>query len=513
MSEQLLRTDIGRFCRDPLGYAMYAFPWQEQGELADSSGPRQWQRDVLAEIGAHLQSDSWATPLQLAIASGHGIGKTALIAMVCKWAVDTCEDCRVVVTANTESQLQTKTWPEVCKWFGMSITTHWFNVGATTISVKDKEHERLWRIDRIAWSENNTEAFAGLHNRGKRILVVYDEASAISDKIWEVTEGALTDENTEIIWLAFGNPTKNTGRFRECFGRYKHRWGTRHIDSRGIEGTNKEQLDKWVADYGEDSDFVRVRVKGEFPRAGGNQFIPADIVSVARKRMLPVETYERMPKIISCDVARFGDDRTIIGLRQGLRWQTLAKLRGQDAVNVAGHIQEQIVLHKARMVVIDGDGNGGPVVDILRKNMVEWVKQPEHRLVEFHGGARPADPDMYFNRRAEVWGLMKGWLNGGGDIPDDPELEMDLTTPEYGFSGKNQIQLEKKDDMKKRGMSSPDDGDCLAMSFAFNAPAKTHREKVEEELAATPDPMANYLIQLREHARQEKQADGGEWWK
>src|SRR5208283_990798 len=240
MSEQLLRTDIGRYCRDPLGYAMYTFPWHAQGDLADSAGPRQWQRDVLAQIGAHLQSGSWATPLQLAIASGHGIGKTALIAMVCKWAVDTCEDCRVVVTANTESQLMTKTWPEICKWFGLAITSHWFNVGATTISAKDKAHERLWRIDRIAWSENNTEAFAGLHNRGKRIVVVYDEASAISDKIWEVTEGALTDEKTEIIWLAFGNPTKNTGRFRECFGRYKHRWKTRHIDSRGIAGTNKE---------------------------------------------------------------------------------------------------------------------------------------------------------------------------------------------------------------------------------------------------------------------------------
>src|ERR1039458_1186404 len=89
----------------------------------------------------------------------------------------------------------------------------------------------------------------------------------------------MTDENTEIIWLAFGNPTQNTGRFRECFGKFKHRWKTFQIDSRTVEGTNKEQINKWIDDYGEDSDFVRVRVRGEFPRAGSSQFIASDVVA------------------------------------------------------------------------------------------------------------------------------------------------------------------------------------------------------------------------------------------
>ena len=134
----------------------------------------------------------------------------------------------------------------------------------------------------MPWSEHNTEAFAGLHNKGKRIVLIFDEASAIADSVWQVAEGALTDENTEIIWLAFGNPTQNTGRFRECFGSLKHRWKTFQIDSRNVDGTNKAQIAKWIEDYGEDSDFVRVRVRGEFPRAGSSQFIPSDVVAAAR---------------------------------------------------------------------------------------------------------------------------------------------------------------------------------------------------------------------------------------
>ena len=109
-------------------------------------------------------------------------------------------------------------------------------------------------------------------------MLIFDEASAISDRIWEVSEGALTDDDTEIVWLAFGNPTRNTGRFRECFGRFRHRWDCAHIDSRQVEGTNKAQLAQWVLDYGEDSDFVRVRVKGVFPHTGSMQFISSELV-------------------------------------------------------------------------------------------------------------------------------------------------------------------------------------------------------------------------------------------
>jgi hypothetical protein len=320
----------------------------------------------------------------------------------------------------------------------------------------------------IPWSETNTEAFAGLHNQGNRILLVFDEASAIADQVWEVAEGALTDEGTEIIWLCFGNPTLPSGRFRECFGRLKHRWNTLQVDSRNVEGTNKAQLEQWIQDYGEDSDFVRVRVRGEFPRTGSCQLIPPELVAAARKNK--AQGFERLPLIMACDVARFGDDQTVIGLRQGRKFQVLAKYRGLDTVQAAERIIHFRDEHSPDAVVVDGDGLGAGVIDQLQH------RGYSRGLFEFHGGERPRDCDMYFNRRSEVWGLMRDWFRAGGaEIPDDPDLETDLTGPEYGFSSRNQIQLEKKEDLKKRGLASPDLGDCLAMTFAVDIACRSKR--------------------------------------
>lgn len=106
-----LEEDIAGFALDPYGYAMYAFPWGQEGtELADVDGPREWQGDTLKIIGNHLQNPATRfQPLQVAVASGHGIGKSAEISMIIKWAMDTCDDCKIIVTANTEKQLLTKT--------------------------------------------------------------------------------------------------------------------------------------------------------------------------------------------------------------------------------------------------------------------------------------------------------------------------------------------------------------------------------------------------------------------
>ena len=493
--EEMLIDDIAIYTHDPLGYCLYAFPWLEDGDLSDSAGPRKWQADVLLSISRHLVGPEKYKPLQIAVASGHGIGKSALIGMICNWAMSTCDDCRIVVTANTEAQLATKTWPEIGKWFNRAINAHWWSPTATKISAREKGHENSWRLDRETWSENNTEAFAGLHNVGKRIVVIYDEASSIPSKIWEVTEGALTDENTEIIWLAFGNPTQNTGRFRECFGIYKHRWQRMQIDSRTVEGTNKTQINQWIADYGEDSDFVRVRVRGEFPRAGSSQFIPGDLVAAARKRK--ASGYERSWKIIAVDVARFGDNQTVIGLRQGPKFTILERVRGLTVPQTAMRVMAAITKHDPRGVIIDGDGIGGGVVDYVNLHHAEWIEaHPLCRFVEFHGGMAAGDSFMYFNRRAEVWGDLKEWLKTA-DIPDDPEIETDLTAPEYSFSSKNQIQLEKKDDMKKRGLASPDNGDTMAMSFAAYTLAKSQEEKDREKVDAVEDERAKFLMRYK----------------
>ena len=454
---------------DPVAFARAFWPWET--DRLPSTGPRPWQQEILDYIGNWLRTEETRhQPCKVAVSSGHGIGKSAFMGMLMNWAMSTAAGCRVVATAGTGMQLATKTVPEVSRWFRSSLGAHWFDVRATSIRAVSTEAPESWRGDFVTWSEHNTEAFAGLHNQGKRLVLIFDEASAIGDKVWEVAEGALTDEDTEIIWLAFGNPTQNTGRFRECFGRFKHRWKTFQIDSRTVEGTNKEQIDKWVADYGEDSDFVRVRVRGEFPRAGSSQFIPSDVVAACRQYR--AEGYEALPKILSVDVARYGDDQTVIGYRQGRKSAILGKYRGKDTVWVAEETIRLIQEQKPDATVIDGDGIGAGVVDHLK------FRGFGQRLFEFHGGASANDGAAYFNRRAEVWGAMRDWLSANAEIPDDPEVDQDLTGIEYGFGPKGQLQLEKKEDMKKRGLNSPDIGDMLSMTFSVNvlAPPKAEPE-------------------------------------
>lgn len=481
-NEQKLVEIIAQDKADPLRFAQSMYPWGE-GELKDSKGPRVWQSETLDLIGQHLRNPNTRfTPLLIAVASGHGIGKSSLISMILHWGLSTCVDTKVLVTANTETQLRSKTWPEVSKWVRLAVNKHWFKVTATSIASIDKEHERTWRADAIPWSETSTESFAGLHNQGRRIIVIFDEASNIDDKIWEVVEGALTDEDTEILWIAFGNPTRNTGRFRECFGRLKHRWKKRHIDSRTVEGVNKVQIGQWEKDYGDDSDFFRVRVKGEFPRAGSMQFIPGDTVEAARKREPEAKLFD--PLVLGVDVARFGDDQSVICLRRGrdaksIPWVTL---RGADTMQVAAKVMELANLHRPDAIFVDGGGVGGGVVDRLRMfkfNVIEvqFGASADRTLMTAEGQT------LYANKRAEMWGAMRDWLKGGM-IPDSTELAQDLTGVEYGFimrEGADKVLLEKKADMKKRGLSSPDLADALAMTFAYPVMPSDHSFQFENK--------------------------------
>lgn len=415
----------------------------------------------------------------MARASGHGVGKSTVAAWVILWGLSTMPNARVVVTANTDSQLRTKTWPEVTKWLRLMINRDWFRATATAILSAEVERERLWRADAIPWSEENTEAFAGLHNKGRRVIVIFDEASAIADKIWEVSEGALTDEDTEIIWLAFGNPTRNTGRFRECFGRFRYRWDCAHIDSRMVEGTNKGQLEQWVRDYGEESDFVRVRVRGVFPHAGNMQFISSELAEAAARRETPPAT-PLDPFVMGVDVARFGDDCTVIRFRRGRDARSIPpiKLRGADTMQVAARIVDEQTRHRCDAIFVDGGGVGGGVVDRLR-----YLRQP---VTEIQFG-RKADRTsvgqdgaiVYANKRAEMWGNMRQWLSTGA-IDDDAELLADLTGVEYGYTardGRDAMILERKEEMKRRGLASPDNGDSLALTFAYPVMPSNHRRR------------------------------------
>lgn len=483
-----LRRDMGKFSKKPLAFVKYSFPWGV-GELEKFPGPDAWQCEVLEDLGNGLLTIDQA--IRIATASGHGIGKSALVSWIILWAVATFEDTKGVVTANTETQLKSKTWAELAKWHRLFIAKHWFVMTATALYSADKDHERTWRVDMIPWSENKTEAFAGLHNQGKRIIVIFDEASAIPDVIWEVTEGALTDLGTELIWAVFGNPTRNTGRFHDCFSQFRHRWNTRQIDSRAVAITNKKQIQEWVDDFGEDSDFVRVRVRGVFPSSSDHQFISSAIVDGARGRHLNQAQFANAAKILTLDNAWTGGDEIVIGLRQGLLYEIKATFRRNDDDQfIAGQLARIEDEVKADAVFIDL-GYGSGVYSFGKAMHRTWI------LIPFGGASSDAG---FVNKRAQMWNEMRKWLMDGGAIPNDPVLCADLTGPEAFVvaTGHNagKIYIESKKDMRDRGLASPNRADALALTFALPARPKNLQDQFRKaQLEYVPlDPTDAYDV-------------------
>jgi len=426
---------MGSFSKDPYRWVLFAFDWGH-GELAEFEGPEPWQRDLLCRVRDGLITYQQA--IQEAIASGHGIGKSALVAWL--------------------TQLSTKTWPELYKWHRLFIAKHWFTITATSIYSSDPEHEKTWRFDAVPWSLVNTEAFAGLHNLHKRVVLIFDEASAIHDRIWEVSEGAMTDKDTEILWFAFGNPTRKSGRFHACFHTLKHRWQHNQIDARVVRFSNKEQIKKWAADYGEDSDFFKIRVTGEFPLTSDRQFIPGEYVAAARGRPLGEAQYNFAPVIIGLDNAWMGGDEIAIYKRQGLAsWKLGVYPRNDDDTVIAGYVARFEDEHKADAVFIDM-AYGTGVYSAGKQMARKW------QLIAF--GSASAN-EGFLNKRAEMWNEMKQWLREGGSIPDDPVLCEELIGPESYTNLKGKVVLESKDEMRARGLSSPNRADALALTFAL----------------------------------------------
>lgn len=453
--EAALVEDMAQFYDDPLGFVYYAFDWSSP-ELRNPDGtpggPDEWQKAELEAIGAKLRNDPDGN-VREATASGHGIGKTAFSSWICCWAMSTRAHLSGVVTANTMGQLSTKTWRELALWHKRLINRHWFKWSATKFwHVKEPE---TWYISAEPNTEHNSEAFAGRHAKYK--VIIFDEASAIPDKIWEVTEGAMTDPRS--IWLVFGNPTKNTGRFKACFTSDKARWGTRHVDSRTCKMTNKAELEEWITAYGIDSDFVRIRILGQFPRAGAMQFIPTDIVEKAMLSEAAFEAWCLTPVVIGVDVARYGDDKSCIAIRQGRKLHEVRKFRELNTMQLAAQVVVAMKDYSgAAAVFVDGVGVGAGVVDRLQ--------MLGHPVIEVNGGSVAYDEIKYWNKTAEMWDRMREWIRGAELPSGDNELRLALVGREYYFDDKERIRLERKQDMKKRGLASPDEADALAHSFA-----------------------------------------------
>ena len=452
--------------RDPMAFVQYAFPWGE-GELEGLNGPNEFQIVVLQRLHNHcISPDAFSKVFRHAVASGNGIGKSALVAWLILWGMATMADTRGMVTANTETQLRTKTFAELAKWYNLCLFRDWFTLTGTSVLSAQSGHEKSWRYDAIPWSKNNPEAVAGMHNAKKRLLIIFDEASAIPDVIWETIEGAFTDADTQILMLVFGNPTRSNGRFYECFHKRRNRWHTLQVDSRTISTSNKNQLKEWEEDYGEDSDWFRVHVKGQFPSASDMQFIPMSYVEQAVKRPKPHIPYTKTVAIMGVDCARFGDDDSVICVRfaQNAREFEMRRFHSLDGFQLGGKVAEwynELIKMGVAKVVINVDTGG------IGASPVDWLRHNNYPVNAINFGADPVNKQRYKNLRAEMWGRMREWLKESGCIFDDQRLIDDLTGVEYDYTPSNQILLESKKSMKERGLASPDSADALALTFAI----------------------------------------------
>lgn len=450
-----LAEEISQFYDDPYSYVLYAFPWGEPGTpLANMSGPDPVQTKALLDLGKELKkrtSGDITTAIRMAISSGHGIGKSALVSWIILWFLSTRSNPQAIITAGTSAQLNSKTWREVAKWKRIAINGEWFEWTATKLYMKERPD--TWFASALAWSENNPDAFAGTHE--DNVLVIFDEASSIADVIWETVEGAMTTPGA--IWIVTSNPVRNTGRFKECFGKFRHRWITYKVDSRDSSLTNKDEIEQWSLDYGEDSDFFRVRVRGEFPKQDDHQFISTEIVRACTK--YEALNYDHMPILIGVDVA-FKQDKTIIAVRQGRKLHFLKKYYSLNTQQVAYYIAELYNSFPKAHLFIDEVGVGQGIVDYVRSMGIKFVA--------VNGGFAADEPKYYLNKRAEMWGRMKKWLVDGAQIPDDDELIDDLTGITMDSNDKGQIFMEKKSSMRARGLSSPDCADALSHTFFMN---------------------------------------------
>lgn len=467
MDEKLIEW-LAEVKDDPLAFVMGAFPWGEPGTvLADYDGPMEWGKELMERIRLGLITTDEA--IQEATASGHGIGKSATVAQIILWAFCTFPDTRGVITANTETQLKTKTWAELGKWFNLCwFAKDHFTLTATALMSKDPSRERTWRIDMIPWSEKNTEAFAGLHNYGKRLLLIMDEASAIPDIIWETAEGALTDANTQILWLVFGNPTRNSGRFKECFGSGKHAkyWHHTQIDSRSVPITNKDRFRKWIEAYGEDSDFVRVRVLGQFPRQGEMEFFTAADIDAAMGRE-DVYVDIQTPLAIGVDVARYGANNSVIFPRKGRDARTIERKRynGINTVELANKVFETFNELRPDGIFIDEGGVGGGVVDNCRQMRLHVVGVQFGGRDDITGTVFGTLGEKYANKRSAMAGACRAWLKTGA-LPNDPELRTAMLAITYTFNKKDEIQLTSKEDLMSDNPNLVlDDLDALFCTF------------------------------------------------
>jgi hypothetical protein len=474
-----LAEAVAQYYDDPFGFVLFAYPWGQPGPLEGETGPDENQAEFLRSLGEEVKARRFdgktpCMPIRMAESSGHGTGKSAMGAWIADWILSTRPNSIGTVTAGTATQLEERTWAAIQYWTRLCITAHWFEIMAGGIYAKINPD--AWKLVSQTCKEENAQSFAGQHARTSTSWYLFDEASTVPDAIWRVAFGGLTDG--EPMFFAWGQPERNTGQFYEvCFGRERDRWNHRNVDSRNSRFTNKQLIQEWLRDYGEDSDWCRVRIFGLPPRASELQFIDKERIEEARKRR--VEVLDGEPLICGVDVSGGGAAWNILRFRRGLDARSIPAIRipgehGRDRELMVAKCAEVLSDKEldVRMMFIDA-AFGAVIVERLKmlgyRNVME---------VNF-GGESPNVHQL--NKRAYMYNLMKDWLVKGS-IDEDERLAVDLATPGYKINHSGKLVIESKEELVKRLGRSPDDGDALALTFAHPVALQLPKPKVRRNL-------------------------------
>jgi len=398
---------------------------------------------------------------RVAVSSCTGSGKTAVLSMLTLLYLMILPDCRILITAPSSNHLERVFRSEIEKWFKRMPLQFQELFTMTQRRVEYNAGKYVHFASLVTASVENVENLAGGHSESYVILA--DEASGISEEAFDILLGTLsTGKGGRFIQVS--NPQRSSGRFYEIFQRDLGTWVKMYFSAFDSPNVNAEWIKEMEEVYGLDSDIYRMRCLGQFPRVGVSQFISADDVEDAVKNRLDFKDYINFPKLMGVDVARFGDDLTAVVVRQGPKIIDIKTYRGLDTMDVASKVAEAQAYHQCATIYIDSIGVGAGTADRLRQ-----LNMPVRDVVVSN---KSSDPSTYSNLRAQLWGKMREWLAiGGADLPieateKEANLAAQLTSMEYGYNNKMQIQLLSKKDLKKMGHASPDIADALSFTFA-----------------------------------------------
>jgi hypothetical protein len=414
--------------------------------------PDEWQQDFLNAVASGER--------KISIRSGHGVGKSTTASWAMLWFLLTRYPVKVVVTAPTSAQLYDALFAELKRWVKElpQPIQELLDVKQERIELKASATEAF--ISARTSRAEQPEALQGVHS--DNVMLVADEASGVPEAVFEAAAGSMSGHNALTILL--GNPVRSSGFFFDTHNRLKDEWWTKRVSCVDSKRVSKEYVDDMKSRYGEESNAFRIRVLGEFPKSDDDTIIPMELLESAKHR--DTRAYEDAPIIWGLDVARFGSDSSVLCKRQSNVVHTLERWRNLDLMQLTGAVvaQYEACDHKNRPaeILVDSIGLGAGVVDRLRE-----LKLPARGI---NVSESPAMGGTYLNLRAELWHKAKAWLEKRDcKIPNNEDLIGELATVRYTFTSNGKIKIESKDDIRRRGLKSPDMADAFVLTFATDA--------------------------------------------